>query len=193
MKFAAIIGTSLLFNFTSNVLAADASHCVSIDDGDSRLSCYDLEYGRNVSVQKGQGDWIVRSKKNPLDDSQTTAMVLESEQGTSRWGKPVVLVIRCQSNTTEMWINWRDYLGRDGPRITTRVGDTDAVTSRWSSSSDNSSSFYPRSPIGFIKKMMGAERFVAQTTPYNENPVTAVFNITGLEEAITPLRQNCNW
>lgn len=34
---------------------------------------------------------------------------------------------------------------------------------------------------------------IVRFTPFNESPVTAKFNITGLEEAIKPLRDSCGW
>lgn len=193
MKLAAAFAVPLLFFSSEILLAADATHCLSVSDPDSRLSCYDLEYGRNPTLENSAGDWFVQSQKNPIDDSQTTFLALEAEQGSSRWGEPVALVIRCKSNKTEMWINWQDYLGNSRVMVTTRIGDQEAETKPWSLSTDNQSSFYLRSPIAFIKRMMSTNSFVAQTTPYNENPVTAVFSTSGLESAIEPLRKNCNW
>lgn len=193
MSLAVVLTFTFLIFSSSITFAADASHCLSIEDADSRLSCYDLEYGRSPTTEPSAGDWLVQTQKNPIDDSQTTFVGLEAEQGSSRWGEPVYLVIRCKSNKTEMWINWEDYLGSDRIMVTTRIGDQEAETRPWSLSTDKKSSFYLGSPIGFIKRMMGADSFVAQTTPYNENPVTAVFNTSGLESAIEPLRANCSW
>lgn len=54
--------------------------------------------------------------------------------------------------------------------------------------------FYPGSgAIGFIKELMDADRFVAQVTPYNDNPVTAIFDLTGLNQAVQPLQETCGW
>ena len=39
--------------------------------------------------------------------------------------------------------------------------------------------------VAFIRELMAADRFVAQVTPYNESPVTAVFELTGLPTAVT--------
>jgi len=41
--------------------------------------------------------------------------------------------------------------------------------------------------------MMEADTFVAQVTPYNEAPVTAVFDTTGMAGIIEPLADSCNW
>jgi type VI secretion system protein VasI len=41
--------------------------------------------------------------------------------------------------------------------------------------------------------MLGADKFIAQTTPYNENPVTAIFETRGLRNALVPLADTCDW
>lgn len=175
------------------VHAADAAHCLKIEDPDTRLGCYDMEYGKEISLVSAGGDWHLHTETNPLDDSTTHILILQSESGTGRWGKPINLIVRCKSNTTDMWITWNDYLGSDRPEVTERLGSEDAKVRRWSKSTDKTSTFFPESPIGYIKRMMDESRFVAQVTPYNENPSTAVFNVAGMESAIKPLRENCNW
>jgi type VI secretion system protein VasI len=47
--------------------------------------------------------------------------------------------------------------------------------------------------IPFIKKLVGADTLLVRFTPYNDNKITAKFDISGLEKAIKPLRRNCNW
>ncbi|EKK98854.1 hypothetical protein VCHC41B1_3364 [Vibrio cholerae HC-41B1] len=41
--------------------------------------------------------------------------------------------------------------------------------------------------------MEKADKLVAQITPYNENPLTAIFDTAGLSNALLPLRKTCNW
>ena len=47
----------------------------------------------------------------------------------------------------------------------------------------------------FLRSLVRAERptLVAQTTPYNENPMTAVFDLTGAADAIGQLADLCEW
>lgn len=47
--------------------------------------------------------------------------------------------------------------------------------------------------IPLIKEMIGSSKFVARFTPYNESPVIMEFNISGLEKAILPVREQCKW
>lgn len=178
----------------------DVAKC-AVEEGDlARLACYDgIAEQRGLSGPQSQptkvagvGKWQVSSKVNPIDDSKTETLILVADSGQSKWGRPVALIIRCKSNETELYINWNDYLGSSA-RVLTRIGSEDAVTKNWSLSTDKQATFYPRGIITFIKEMMGANKLVAQVTPYNESPVTAVFDTTGLENAIKPLRETCGW
>lgn len=59
--------------------------------------------------------------------------------------------------------------------------------------STDSQETFKRQPINVLKLMLEAESFVAQITPYNESPVTAIFEITGMPEAIADIRETCSW
>lgn len=173
--------------------------CAVVEGDLARLECYDslaqkhgLQGPQTQPVNvTGHGKWVVDAKTNPIDDSKTVTLLLTADEGSSRWGKPVVLVARCQSNATDLFIAWNDYLGSEAD-VLSRVGEAKAVTRRWSVSTDHKATFHP-SPITFLKSMMEADKLVAQVTPYNESPVTAVFNTSGLKNAIKPLRETCNW
>jgi hypothetical protein len=59
-------------------------------------------------------------------------------------------------------------------------------------STDSQATFHPQA-IPFLKSLVQANKLVAQVTPYNASPVTAIFDTTGLGNAIKPLRETCNW
>jgi type VI secretion system protein VasI len=139
-----------------------------------------------------EGEWRVSVDTNPIDDSKTVVLALTAETGVSAYGDPIALILRCKSNQTEVYINWNNYLGSEAA-VTSRIGDAAAQTRLWSLSTDSKATFYPSGDISFIKSLMGVDQFVAQVTPYSESPVTAVFNTSGLEVAVAPLRETCNW
>ena len=101
------------------------------------------------------------------------------------------MVVRCRSNKTEMYIDWKSYM-TDEITVTARVGSEAAKRGRWGASSDNQASFAP-SVIPLLQSMLEQTSFVAQATPYSENPITAVFDITSMGNAIQPLRETCGW
>ncbi len=91
-----------------------------------------------------------------------------------------------------MYITWDAYLGSEAT-VLTRVGDAKAVSQGWDLSSDSKATFYPGNHVSFIKSLLQTDKLVAQVTPYDESPVTAVFDLSGLSTAIAPLQATCGW
>ncbi len=50
-----------------------------------------------------------------------------------------------------------------------------------------------RKSIPIIKTMFGKSQLIIRMTPHSQSPVTATFDISGLDEAIKPLRKACGW
>jgi len=174
--------------------------CATIKGDLERLACYD-QLAKELGLIKtttilpieGTGKWTISEDKNPIDDSKTVSLYLIADQGKSKGGENIALVIRCKSNLTELLINWNDYLGLGSTSVITRIGNNPAQNISWNLSTNNMATFFAGSPIAFIKVLMNSDKLVAQVTPYNENSVTAIFDIRGLSEAIRPLQTTCGW
>lgn len=201
MKRALLLGMAvgLATSVQGATIDREVATCALVDGDLSRLECYDSlakKYGlqgpqsQPVNIS-GNGKWDVDVETNPIDDSKTVTLILKADEGSNRWGRPVIMIARCKSNTTDLYIAWNDYLGSEAD-VLSRVGSHKARTRRWSMSTDSKATFHPQ-PIGFLKSMMESDTLVAQVTPYNESPVTAIFDTKGLSEAIKPLRDTCNW
>ena len=48
-------------------------------------------------------------------------------------------------------------------------------------------------PVLKLKKFIGGNSYVASLTPYSENSVTAIFDITGAADAFADIRMDCKW
>lgn len=147
-----------------------------------------------------RGKWMLSRSINPIDDSKTVMLTLTADTGVSSRGTPISMIARCQSNKTELFVNWNDYLGDDSndvyeewKLVTVRVADAPAVQQRWSISTDNDSTFAPDWAGSLLKTMLDADRMILQTIPYNESPVTATFDIRGLRGSLKPLAETCGW
>jgi type VI secretion system protein VasI len=117
---------------------------------------------------------------------------LDADQGSGRYGGTVDLVVRCKDNSTELYINWKSYLGMDTTSITHRIDKEKAISTSWLVSTDHKSAFM-RSPVATLKRMVGGQSFIANVTPYGESPVTAVFDIKGADAALRDVRKGCGW
>jgi type VI secretion system protein VasI len=183
---------------TMEVVRPELARCAELGATTARLDCYDqvvsalgILVAQPISADGGEGAWQVSETSNPLDDSRTVTFALRAESGESRFGQPVFLALRCQSGELDAFIIWGDYLGNDDPRVTSRIGEAQAQTETWSSSADNTGAFRRGDVATFIAAMSASNQFVAQVTPYNENPVTAVFNTTGLDRLLPSLWEAC--
>ena len=120
------------------------------------------------------GSWTTNITTNPLDDSRTMVALLDAVEGVGGMiePKPITLVARCQSNETDVFIGWHDFLGddelndvySDRKRVTYRFPPAAAQTEMWNVSTDNAMTFVG-SPIPFLRTLVESERLVVQTTP----------------------------
>ena len=147
------------------------------------------------------GAWMSQTSTNPLDDSRIVVALLDAVEGVGGFSRdPITLIARCQSNETEAYVTWHDFLGDDDldnvyserKRVTYRFPPADAQTEMWNVSTDNDSTFVD-SPIPFLRTAVESERLVVQTTPYGESPSTAIFALAGAEAAISPIAEECGW
>ena len=199
-KLIPFIGFLIINNAYSDIPKTEFIECSSKNGDLDKIECFDklakkhnLD-GTQTSKNEIQdsGKWNISIKTNPMDDSKTVNLILLAESGVNYLNDPVFLFIRCKSLKTELYINWGNYLGSDA-YVTTRIGKETAEKRYWNLSTDSQATFFPRNDVDFIKKLSKVENFVAQVTPYSESPVTAVFDIKGLENTIEPVRKTCNW
>lgn len=200
----------------STALEAAFRICAAIASDADRLPCYDhlrdqivadvsspssAESSVEPEATPGDtGQWIVKSDTNPVDDTRTETIGLVATEGQGTFGEAVVFVARCMSNKTEAYINWNGYLASDSgdfdsnwKNVTIRIGDQKAVVQQWTTSTDEKATFAPEWPGDLLKKMAAYDKFVAVVTPYNESPITAVFDTKGMKAALEGITKTCNW
>ena len=186
--------------------------CSKEKDDKKRLSCYD---GLDKQINKQQptkihkkeeknkeapvepaskGKWDVSITTSEIDDSQKVILSLSSDNtiySSYRTERPS-LYLRCAENKTEAYIAWGVFLGSDNTKVLLRYDKEKAKTRRWGLSTDHKATFV-RGNIPFIKKLLKHKKLLLRVTPYSDSPVTATFDLRGLNEAIKPLRKACHW
>lgn len=201
MKALAVVAAVYAMSIPDGVAANEQdswAQCVGMVEDQARLACYDLAAGRQRAPEGGAGGWVVSESVNPVDDTKTVLAVLVATEGRSKYGKPIELFVRCQSNLIEVFISWGQYLGDDTSHrarqkdVTMRVGDEEAFQRRWGVSTDGTATFYPQA-IQLLKNSVAANKLVFRLLPYGSVPLTATFDTTGMAEALRPVMETCGY
>jgi DNA-directed RNA polymerase subunit RPC12/RpoP len=142
--------------------------------------------GTDLEKKKG---WQYSSRVSPIDDSTTHVLrLVANDKIPGVLNKTPTLIIRHKEGETDVYFNTGSYLGSDNVKVTHRLDKYKPTTLTWGLSTDSKSIFYPTDVKTFINGLRFNKQLVIRLTPYNENPITAVFNLTGLEEAIEPMK-----
>ena len=75
--------------------------------------------------------------------------------------------------------------------VTTRFDKEEPTTRKWNQSTDMQMTFLSVGAEGFAMKLTGRSRLMAMVTPVAANPVTAVFDLAGVDRAVEAARSAC--
>lgn len=178
--------------------------CSQTASGKERLRCFDdLSATSSLDLEKtnlkaegsvSNGAWDASSSTSPVDDSTTILLSLSALNPVSSrvGGVTPRITIRCKQNQTDFIVHWSTFINNDDTAVLTRIDKDKAQTTSWNVSTDYVSTF-ARNPIPLIKSMQGKSTLIVGVTPHSSSPLIAEFDITGIREAIKPLRKTCNW
>ena len=137
-------------------------------------------FANTASVRQG---WEVTREVSPIDDSLIYTCSVEASSPVFRDSCPA-LIIRRKGGSSEAYVTWPSFIGDGKISVTVRFDDNPADTAEWGSSTDGKALFSPY-PFGdFLERLLASQQMVMRFTPYGESPVTAVFDISGLADAL---------
>ena len=202
----------LVILIPSAILANQApENCTKLTDADARLACYDSIFGTSnpnkelvdeqaIETHNPPENWFIRETVSNVDDSNNVMLWTEAlDTNRGRFGSSVrlSLVAACGENSTSVWINFGGHFMSDHRHGTViyRVDKQTAERKNFFESNNNEALglWSGRSAIPFLKQLLGHDQLFIKATPYSESALEATFDISGLEQAITPLREACNW
>ncbi len=188
------------------------------NDVDKKLQAYnelaELPYLKKQKLyreKRGHYQYLsnVYNKWNILESEYgNIAMHIKSTIGfTNQYGKYAIPELRlyCRNNTTAMIIDWHgsvivaheiDYQINNGSIKTHTVVDGYTIfeTSFYISMRENAvGNLTGRESIPFIKSLLNKNSITIWIQPTIQDKREAKFNLSDLEVAIKPLREECNW
>lgn len=179
-----------------------SERCAALKTDAVRLACLEhLSKSNSGGIEAPPtGDWKVGFQISKIDDTREVILrtqALEIFSGKYDNISKFTLVIGCKENTTSLWIHFGGHFMSDHQhgRVTYRIDKNPAQRKRFQESNDHEylGLGSGRTAIPFVKALFGASRLYVEATPHSENSVNAEFNISGLEEAVKPLRKSCHW
>ena len=195
---------------------ADPASCAKLTTDATRLACYDALFGKpdtSASTSAAAANdlpqptttkpdnWMVATDKSKMTDQKNVYLAVNSDNaipGTYGGSGPAQLTLRCQENTTSAILSVNDHFLSDIQGygdVEYRIDKEKMHTAYMGASTDNTALglWNGGSAIPFIRQLMGHHRLVVRVTPYNESPVEATFDISGLDAVLPDLRRTCHW
>lgn len=181
-------------------LSEEVGRCRNIDNDIARLQCFDTaasSYFAQVAEAKAAAkQWRVGSKVDPISDRVTTILALdEVEERDSYYGYDGrrTLFLRCTHRTLEIAVLWGVPVDESSLRVTIRIGEGEAETSTWISSSNPRMTFYPKDENEFLFKLLQSDKLVVRLHRDISmgGDLTSVFDISGLDAASRQMVSAC--
>jgi type VI secretion system protein VasI len=181
--------------------AVEPRDCAALEDGKLRLACYDEAHRAGSRDPEGDGKWRVTRQVSKIDDRPEVFVAVEAieplsgPEGRTSTG---ILMISCREGNTDVFLNFGEHTMAPKSAlatVTTRVDKNRArkVAMRPSRDRKALGLWSGRRAIPFVKDMLGATRLFVRALPPDEAAIDMEFEIAGLDAAIKPLREACEW
>lgn len=145
-----------------------------------------------------RGLWYVRREASPMTGQNNVTAALPAEHEVPirsyRTTRPK-LYIRCHENVTAVLIDFGALITTDRTSLRLRIGERPPRTAVWRMSTDYEAAGLWRGgeAIPFVKSLLGQPRLLVEVTPHSESTKLVEFDLTGIGEAVKPVREECGW
>jgi hypothetical protein len=146
----------------------------------------------------GTGAWVVGPiEVDPATGDRRASASLAAAEGTVWWGEPYTLTITCSLGIIDVAVTWLWELGPERlVDVETKIGDDQSTTEPWFN--DGQSTSYGRDDEEFIQSLLGETLLSQQVAlpqqvavPQGGMAAVAVFDISGIENAVANVREAC--
>jgi type VI secretion system protein VasI len=185
---------------SSALAATTPEECASIEVDTDRLACFDLLFPPATDSPSAAAGWDVEVRRSDLDGRTDVFLLTESRQPhitQSGARENLDLAIMCRDNETSVSLQLggeRIIDLQNGRVVTYQVDDGPEHSRPFLVSFDQKVlGLKAASAIAFARELFGGQSLSVHVRPWLQSSVTGEFNIAGLEEAIRPLREACQW
>ena len=145
------------------------------------------------------GQWRYSSRVDSLTGKQRHFATLVATSRTGYGDETPFLYLRCTVGGPqwESYIAWREFIGGDDAAVSYRIGTAPVVALRWNGSTDKLATFLPRGRVhGFTQALgehdtTGDTRLVVRVWRYDDQTITAAWNVAGAAMAVQHLTDRC--
>ena len=170
--------------------------CAAMADPESRLDCYDrLVTTLGISAAGPGGElWTVEFPGGtPLTDERSARAMLPALEGRGCGRRPPVqFIVECREGQTSVLLDWAQPVG-DGNTIVIRLDADEPQDTFWEMARNRTTARYRSDGAPLARAIAPHRRMVARVLPSGREPVTAIFDLTGMPEAMAPVRDACGW
>lgn len=139
------------------------------------------------------GRWLVVSNTDKFDHTKTVFISLTSAEPIAGGDKHGLLIVACVKDKTELFVGDLGALGaRNEQVIQWRLDAPPIKAETWTILPSKSALHAPRS-IPLLKQMFAASEFAIKVRLQGDVDQVLSFKLSGLEEAIKPVRRACTW
>ena len=176
---------------------------VSVDQapgGDDRVKETKAVKGDTAAVDiPGVRKWFLRSERSRFDGSQIVYAAPFAEDtvlDSHGLAYTPIIAVRCREGETSFFLTYGSlYLGLYTNDVQYKVSGGKAEIESWNISTNSYAIglWKGRRARTFVKSLFNKPSFIFRMIPAGENVVTSTFDISGIKDAVKPVRKTCGW
>lgn len=196
LKISCVMLSLLTISTPIAAQVSDGSECAQLNSSELRLSCYDSIFRDSKSSATNDGRssaWKLDVTTSKLDDHQEVKLLLDSDLYNAK------LTIACRKPEILFRVSWGRTVFMNSQLIDYRI-DENPPQKEYMSASRSGASIVFSSAHGpkillqeFLQQLTKGKSLYLRAVTTGGYYSEATFNISGLEDALAPLRVACEW
>lgn len=188
----------------SAVLEVELAGCAAHKNDSQRLSCFDRVYqqfSRQIATisekpesPNHMGNWTISTSPSPLTANFNIELRLDAENSVKFRTQTVtpVLELICKDGKSSVAMHWGVYLGKNRTTMLTRVDNEEPQQRDWIIKNKYTVTNQVDGQQ-LISQLKNSASLIARITPYNAEPGSATFKLSGLHQQLDAFAISCSW